>query len=228
MTAIDIALEPDATMAATGRGRQRPPAQKPIRRALLWTQHTMRGPRRCSGSSSAPPSSKRIYSAADAVSRRGRSGKPEAQGDHGSRQGRSGKPEAQGDQVLLHSLSPTRHRQHRGRVDRRFAPAAIRTAGRCCAFHREDRDTCRVRQHRRWARHPTRTYRLRSQFHHGCSKQKVQSARRNWCRFRDLCSTRCSRNRSRRSRFSLVGAAVYQLGSFGAARKELQALSLTP
>jgi hypothetical protein len=28
--------------------------------------------------------------------------------------------------------------------------------------------------------------------------------------------------------FSLVGAAVYQLGSFGAARKELQALSLTP
>jgi len=27
--------------------------------------------------------------------------------------------------------------------------------------------------------------------------------------------------------FSLVGAAVYQLGSFGAARKELQALSLT-
>ena len=28
--------------------------------------------------------------------------------------------------------------------------------------------------------------------------------------------------------FSPVGAAVYQLGSFGAARRELQALSLTP
>jgi aspartate/glutamate racemase len=28
--------------------------------------------------------------------------------------------------------------------------------------------------------------------------------------------------------FSPVGASVYQLGSFGAARKELQALSLTP
>jgi hypothetical protein len=28
--------------------------------------------------------------------------------------------------------------------------------------------------------------------------------------------------------FSPVGASVYQLGSFGAARKELQALPLTP
>jgi hypothetical protein len=28
--------------------------------------------------------------------------------------------------------------------------------------------------------------------------------------------------------FSLAGTAVYQLGSFGAARKELQALSQTP
>jgi len=28
--------------------------------------------------------------------------------------------------------------------------------------------------------------------------------------------------------FSVTGAAVYQLGSFGSARKELQALSLTP
>ena len=70
--------------------------------------------------------------------------------------------------------------------DGRFAPAAIRTAGRCCAFHREDGDTCRVRQHRSWARHQTRTYRLRSQFHHGCSRQKIQSARHNWCRSRDL------------------------------------------
>ena len=105
--------------------------------------------------------------------------------------------------------------------DRRFAPAAIRTAGRCCAFHREDGDTCRLRQHRRWARHPTRTYRLRSQFHHGCSRQKVQSARHN-------CVAPETYLNEMLAELSLVGAAVYQLGSFGAARKELQALSLTP
>ena len=70
--------------------------------------------------------------------------------------------------------------------DRRFAPAAIRTAGRGCAFHREERDRCRVRQHRRRARHPTRTYRLRSQFHHGSGRREVQPACHHWCRYGNL------------------------------------------
>ena len=88
--------------------------------------------------------------------------------------------------------------------DRKFAPAAIRTAGRRCAFHRDDRDRYRVRQHRRWARHPTRTYRLRSQFHHDSSRQKVQSARHNWCRSRDVSQ--------RHARRTIQGVHVFSDG----------------
>ena len=93
--------------------------------------------------------------------------------------------------------------------DRKFAPAAIRTAGRRCAFHRDDRDRCRVRQHRRWARHPTRTFTTIA------SRQKVQSARHNWCPYlNDMLA-----EPFKAFTFSVTGAAVYQLGSFGSAAK---------
>ena len=53
--------------------------------------------------------------------------------------------EAQGVQVLLHPPLPLGIAGIVVEFDRRFAPPAIRTAGRCCAFHREDRDRRRVR-----------------------------------------------------------------------------------
>ena len=55
-----------------------------------------------------------------------------------------------------------------------------------CAFHEERRDCCGVRKRRRGARHPTRIDRLCSQFHHGRSRREVQPACHHWCRYGNL------------------------------------------
>ena len=67
-------------------------------------------------------------------------------------------------QVLLHPRSTKRHCRHCRRADGRTTPAATATIGRGCAFHGEDRDRCRVRERRWRTRYPGRTDRLRSEF----------------------------------------------------------------
>ena len=65
-------------------------------------------------------------------------------------------------------------------------PAATGAIGCGCAFHGEDRNRCRIRERRRRSRHPTRIDRLRRQFHYGRIRQEVQSACHDRCRSRSL------------------------------------------
>ena len=96
------------------------------------------------------------------------------------------KLETEGVQVLLHPSPAERHCGHCRRADRNLTPAAT-GATRCgCAFHGEDRNRCSIRERRRRPRHPTRIDRLRRQFHYGRIRQEVQSACHDRCRSRSL------------------------------------------
>ena len=60
-----------------------------------------------------------------------------------------------------------------------------------------------------------------------CCRQKIQSARHDWCWHQSLPKEMLAEPFEAFT-FSPAGASVYQLGSFGTARKELKALVLTP
>jgi len=64
--------------------------------------------------------------------------------------------------------------------------AATRANRSGCALHGQNRDPGSVHEHRGWPRHPAVLDRLRGQFCDGRSWQEIQSARHNWCRHRSL------------------------------------------
>ena len=106
--------------------------------------------------------------------------------------------------------------------------AATRTNRRGYAFHGENWDPRSVHEHREWPRHPTVLDRLRGQF---CDRSQPV---RNSIRTSQLVLAPIAYLKKMLAEpfeaftFSPAGASVYQLGSFGTARKELKALVLTP